>query len=157
MRRTFSLILFAVALLAVDGRTQDPTILTVTGAIANGEARFDRAALEALGLVEIRTSTEWTEGRPVFRGPRLAAVLDAVGAEGDTLRAVALNDYAVEIPAADARRFDVILALAQDGAPLSVRQKGPIWIIYPRDDDAALRNRIYNSRSIWQLKAIDVR
>lgn len=157
MRISLTVVLLAVALFAQDAPAENETILTVTGAIANGEARFDRAALEALGVVEVRTSTEWTEGRPVFRGPRLSALLDAVGADGDTLRAVALNDYAVEIPAADATRFNVILAMAQDGEPLSVRRKGPIWIVYPRDDDTTLQTPLYNSRSIWQLKAIDVR
>jgi len=156
MRKTAALILILFGFAAGPVTAHEP-ILTLRGAVANGEASFDRAALRALGMVDVRTRTEWTEGRPVFSGPRLAAVLDAAQADGERLRAVALNDYAVEIPIEDARRFDVILALEQDGAPLSVRMKGPIWVIYPWDDDPALDDPIYNSRSIWQLKAIDVR
>jgi hypothetical protein len=37
-----------------------------------------------------------------------------------------------------------------------VREKGPLFMIYPFDSDAALRNPLYYSRSVWQLKTIDV-
>jgi hypothetical protein len=41
----------------------------------------------------------------------------------------ALNDYVTEIPAADARKFGVILALKRDGQYMPVSDKGPIFII----------------------------
>jgi hypothetical protein len=136
-------------------------LLTVTGRIAHttapGRAEFDRAALEALGLHRIRTSTTWTDGVLTFEGPLLCDVLDRVGASGERLVARALNDYWVEIPVADCRRYPVLLALTREGRDLQRRDKGPIWVVYPRDDHAELRSEQINTRWIWQLDRLEVR
>src|SRR5262249_51520216 len=64
-------------------------ILTITGRIANktsaDRAEFDRSALEALGVHQVRTSTAWTDGISVFEGPLLCDLLNKVGASGTTL------------------------------------------------------------------------
>jgi hypothetical protein len=51
----------------------------------------------------------------------------------------------------------VLLAMRMNGQALTPRDKGPIWIVYPRDDYAPLRDPKINDRWIWQLKAIDVK
>jgi hypothetical protein len=136
-------------------------LLTVTGRITNttapGRAEFDRAMLEALGLHKVRTSTMWTDGVLTFEGPLLCDLLDRVGAAGKTLVARALNDYWVEIPVEDCRKFPVVLALRRDGRDLERRDKGPIWVVYPRDDHAELRSEKVNTRWIWQLDRLEVR
>ncbi|GAB4362043.1 MAG: molybdopterin-dependent oxidoreductase [Kiloniellaceae bacterium] len=136
-------------------------LLSVAGRIANtnaaGAAHFDRAMLAALPQHEIRTSTEWTDGVKVFRGPLVRDVLAAVGASGETAVATAVNDYAVEIPLSDFAAYPVVLAMSMDGETLSLRNKGPLWIVYPRDDHAALRNSEMNSRWIWQLRSLEIR
>ena len=112
-------------------------ILRVTGRIRNtnaeGAARFDRPMLEALGMRKLTTTSAWTTGPSEFEGPLAGAVLDAVGAEGTAVRATALNDYAVPIPLDDLRRYPVLLALKMDGQYLKLMNKGPIWVVYPRD------------------------
>ena len=60
------------------------------------------------------------------------------------------------MPAVDAFGYDVILAVLRDGEPMSVRDKGPIWVIYPMDDHAELRDDSFNGRLVWQLKNIAV-
>ncbi len=136
-----------------------PVILTVTGAIsktnAPGRAEFDQAMLEALGADAVRTSTEWTKGQPLFEGVRFSKVLDAVGAQGTTVLARALNDYSGEIAIDDLNKYPVLLAWRLDGAPLAP-DKAPIWIIYPRDDYPALNERD-DLLWAWQLASIDVR
>jgi hypothetical protein len=86
----------------------------------------------------------------------LRDVLSAAGAQGSTLRLSALNDYRIDVPADDARRFEVTLARLIDDRPITVREKGPLFVIYPFDSDPALRNALYYSRSVWQLKTIEV-
>lgn len=134
-------------------------ILTVSGKIAEtnapGRADFDREMLESLGKATIKTSTPWTEGAPTFEGVPLAKLLAAVGATGTTLRAVALNDYKSALPAKDAG-LGVLLALKINGAPMRVRDKGPIWIIYPLDQNPALRTETTQARMVWQRKSIVV-
>lgn len=135
-------------------------ILTVTGAILRRNApegmQFDEAMLEALPQGQFKGATPWTSGVVSFEGPLFSAVIDMAGVNGTTLRATALNDYAVEIPVSDVRAHPVILATRRDGKVMAVRDKGPIWVIYPMDKTPALQTETTYNRSIWQLKTIHV-
>jgi hypothetical protein len=135
-------------------------VLSIGGRIQRtnqGErATLDMAMLEALAQHSFTTKTPWFKQRRKFTGPLLRDVLSLVGAQGTTLRMAALNDYRIDVPSDDARRFDVVLARMVDDKPITVRDKGPLFMIYPFDSDAALRNPLYYSRSVWQLKSIDV-
>lgn len=135
-------------------------VLSVTGLVgasAEGRVDFDMARLEALPQRDFTTTSPWYAEPHTFTGPLLRDVLAAAGARGTKLRAVALNDYKIEIPADDAKQFDVIVARLMDGKPMPVRDKGPLFIIYPFDSSAELRSERYYSRSAWQLRTIEVR
>ena len=138
-----------------------PVLLTVSGQIkhtnAAGEARFDRAMLESLGLVSLVTRTAWTEGPQVFEGVPARALLAAVGAVGGTAHAVALNDYEMDIPVSDFSDYEVLIALKMNGSYMRVRDKGPLWVVYPRDQYPELDRPEVWSRWVWQLKRIEVR
>lgn len=135
-------------------------VLHVTGAIANtneaGAADFDMAMLNRLEGRATTTQTPWYDAPEQFEGPLGSALLDTVGATGTMLRVTALNDYVTEIPVADFEDYAVILATAMDGKPMSVRDKGPIFIIYPFDEAPELNNETYYGRSAWQVKSIEV-
>jgi hypothetical protein len=60
------------------------------------------------------------------------------------------------MPFDDAQRHDVIVARLLDDKPMAVRDKGPLFVIYPFDARPELRNAIYYSRSAWQLRTIEV-
>lgn len=145
--------------LALDKPTGD-VVLTVTGAIddtnsASG-AEFDMAMLEKLPGRTATLETPWTQGKVTFSGPFMAELMKAVGAHGKTLRVSALNDYTVEVPLLDATDLKTILATRMNDEPMSVRDKGPLFIIYPFDLDPSLYNEKYFSRSVWQIKSIEV-
>ncbi len=146
---------------AAETATEAKILLTVTGRIAaqNGSERatFDLAALRAMPKTTFQTATIWTEGRPTFTGVSLRVLLDAVGASGRSIHAVALNDYAVDIPATDAVEGGPIVAYEIDGKALPVRNRGPLWIVYPYDARADYRSEVIYARSIWQLDRIDIR
>lgn len=139
--------------------TGDP-ILVVSGKITetnvDDTAQFDRTMLEALGTVRIETRTPWRDGVSTFEGVRLDTLMETVGASGETVTAVALNDYVTIIPISDFERFGTILALKRDGEYMSVREHGPLFIIYPYDSDPELQNQTYFSRSAWQLARLVV-
>jgi len=143
------------------GTPKGPVVLTVTGDIAHANdgaaARFDRAMLRALPVTRYETGTIWTEGTHVFEGVLLATLLEAVGADGDEVRATALNDYAITIPVDGGDEDAALIAFHMDGEEMSVRDKGPLWIVYPYDSSPAYRTEVTYSRSIWQLDRIDVR
>lgn len=135
-------------------------ILRVTGAISvrnDGDAAvFDRPMLEALGTVEIRTKTPWYTDRVRFEGVPMSRLMDVLGAKGRTLKVRALNDYESEIPISDFGKFNVILALKRDGHDMGVRDKGPLFIVYPYDSDPELQSQKYYSRSPWQIATMQV-
>jgi hypothetical protein len=135
-------------------------ILTVSGQItrANGSdgANFDMAMLAALPQHSFRTVTPWHAEPRTYSGPLLLDVLAAAGSHGERLTAMALNRYRVAIPATDASQWQVIVAREVNGQPMAIRDKGPLFIIYPFDNHSDLRNERYYSRSAWQLRRIEV-
>ncbi|WP_404465427.1 molybdopterin-dependent oxidoreductase [Vreelandella aquamarina] len=135
-------------------------ILKVTGNITQtnvgDEAHFDKVMLEALTQRTTDTSTPWHDGVVSFEGPLGRALLEAVGAEGEQLNVVALNDYSSMVPVSDFYDHEVILAMRADGQPLRVRDHGPLFIIYPFDENPSLLNEEILTRSVWQVKRIEV-
>lgn len=161
-RRRFVLSLAALPLTrawALDVPT-GPVVLTVNGRLqlpnAAAAAQFDMAMLERLPQHSFVTRTPWHGQSQKSTGPLLRDVLTACGATGSNVRATALNDYRVDLPFAHAQRFDVLVARLLDDQPMAVRDKGPLFIIYPFDSSAELRTTVYYSRSAWQLKSLQV-
>lgn len=135
-------------------------ILAVSGAIENtnaGEtAAFDRAQLEALAPAVLETSTPWTEGKQRFDGFPISALFDLVGVKGDTVRAVAINDYAVTMPVDELLSANAFIAIRQNGEAMKIRDRGPLWIIFPYDEDPRLTGDDFLNWSIWQLKTLEI-
>ncbi len=161
LRAAASLGLAAVLPARALERPLGPVVLTLTGRVRNANdgkhAQFDMAMLEALPQTSFVTRTPWYARERRFSGPLLRDVLAAAGAQGSVLRLAALNDYRVDMPFEDTQRHDVILARLLDGRPMTVRDKGPLLVIYPFDDQAELRSMVYYSRSAWQLRTIEIR
>lgn len=135
-------------------------VLLISGGISlknQGDvAAFDMAMLSGLPQHSFSTHTPWYPGVTKFSGPLLRDVLAAVGARGKLLKAVALNDYKTDIPFDDVSRFNVILATLMNDKPMPVREKGPLFIVYPYDSQEELRSELYYNRSAWQLKSLQV-
>lgn len=153
--------LAATPLLAADlAQPQGEIILTISGAITNfndeGSAVFDAEMLGMLPVVEFATSTIWTDGQQTFTGVSLVDLLAHVGSEGTSISATAINDYAIEVPLSDIADGAPILAYMMNGSPMSVRDKGPLWVVYPYDSDPKYQTEVVYSQSIWQLDRIVV-
>lgn len=132
-----------------------PVVLQITGAISetnNGAwADFDLAMLHALQSTEFTTNTIWTDGLQRFAGVELGTILDRIGAEGSLITAKAINDYIIDIPIEDAEPGFALIAYQRNGAPMSVRDKGPLWVVYNYDQSPDFRSEVFFSRSVWQL------
>jgi len=146
------------------GPPKGRVMLTVRGVlkhpnVPDAPARhlFDADMLDALPVQTVRTRTPWHKGLIVFTGPLLADVLAQAGAAGQIAQMTALNDYQVRMPLGEVLPHRPILARRADGVELSVRDKGPLFLIFPYDDVPEVRNDLYHSRSIWQVKEIEVR
>ncbi len=160
MLKTLKSLCAALAISFASAAYADEVLLTVSGDVGlngnNNTWTFDRKALEALPNKSIDTTTIWTEGTQSFEGVSLDVLLDHVQAEQGIIRAVALNDYAVTIPTSDATDGGPIVAYSRDGKAMSVRDKGPLWIIYPYDANEAYQSEEIYARSIWQLNRLEV-
>ena len=147
---------------AQDAATAAPkVILTITGSVqkrAGAEGiDFDLPALATLPQTSFSTKTPWYAQPRKFTGVLLKDLLASVGGSGSTLRAMALNDYRVELPAEDWLQHGAMLAYLLDDKPMTVREKGPLVIIYPFDERHEVRTAIHYSRAVWQLRSLELR
>lgn len=136
-----------------------PAVLRIEGKIAGenrGHILVDLEFLQTLTHHSIATSTAVTDGVLRFDGVLMRDLLRHVGARGKIVTATALNGYEVKIPVQDFDDFDVLLAWAADGEPLQVNDKGPFWIVYPRDKHKILQDIRYDYRWVWQLRSLRV-
>ncbi len=135
-------------------------LLTLSGRLRitndGSNTSFDMPMLAALPQHSFATRTPWYAQPRRFAGPLLRDVLSAAGAQGQLLRLRALNDYQVDMPFDDSQRHDVLLARLLDEQPISVRDKGPLMLVYPFDSRPELQSAVYYSRSAWQLRTIEV-
>lgn len=137
-----------------------PVILTVGGNISQrnaGEyAQFDAVMLDSMAVTQLTTASPWHAKPVTFAGPSLKSILKAAGAQGTVLKMIAMNKYETSVPFADAADFGPVLARRANGKELTIRQKGPLFMMYPFDSMPQLKNDTYYTRSIWQLQQIIV-
>ena len=134
-------------------------ILEIAGRIGNSNggdiATFDREMLETLGLETIKTATPWHTGEVRFEG--FAEEADGqrrrVGENRESHRPERLRD---DDPHRRLRKYGTILALKRDGQYMPIRDKGPLFIIYPYDSDPNLRSQMYYARSARQVKRLEI-
>lgn len=148
----------AGALLAVAGPAQaaEP-VLTVTGLVDGGSRELTLEDLRAMGATELTTSTPWTDQAQTYTGVSGDRFVDALEADGAEVVAKAVNDYHVVIPLEVLDSDEVLVAYAADGEPMSVRDKGPIWILFPFDADSRFLSDTYRTYSIWNLSHLEFR
>lgn len=141
-------------------KPQGRAILTITGLVseknAGSEVQLDSKMIDALPQVKMTVPTPWYKTAQTFEGPLFRDVLKAAGAHGKKLYVVALNDYAAEIPLSDLSKYDVILARKINGKVLSVRDKGPLFVMYPFSKNPELQTKDIYSRCVWQVNRIRV-
>ncbi|PRY80154.1 hypothetical protein CLV80_1014 [Yoonia maritima] len=139
---------------------ENEVILTVSGDIGvmniDHTAQFDLAMLMDIDAAIIETATIWTNGLQTFQGVPLDVLLECLEVSTGTLLATAINDYTVEIPVSDVVEGGPMIAYMLNDDFMSIRDKGPLWIVYPYDDSADYRSEVIYSRSIWQLDRIEI-
>ena len=136
------------------GEVPGENLLEIQPGKTGTDIRLDRAAIETLPQIDFQTTTIWTDGTHHFSGPSLLSVLRAAGIVDGVVSLRAANDYSVEIPVAELTENAPIIATRIDGKPFDLREKGPLWLVYPYDSSPAYQSETVYSRSLWQLVAI---
>ncbi|GAA3534949.1 molybdopterin-dependent oxidoreductase [Zobellella aerophila] len=151
-----SLLAILLIFIAQTVQAQGPAVLTIIHH-DNKQIRFDIAALEAMDTLILRTSTPWSDGVQTFTGVRLSQLLADIGAQHHDIEAQALNNYKTGLDWNTLANYPVIIAFKRNGQPMRIRDKGPLWIIYPLDDYPELRTLNNESKMVWQLHRLVVR
>jgi hypothetical protein len=89
-----------------------------------------------------------------FEGVSGKDVLAYFGWRGTEMDVVAINDYKIIIPLDDLQNSGMLFATRKNGKAMSVREKGPVFVIYPFSSRPELDNEVIYARSIWQIKSI---
>lgn len=137
------------------------TILEIDGAIGQGNdgdrAVFDLSMLESFPADIVRTMTPWTDGVQEFRGVRLVNLLQAVKARGTSVVLTALNEYSITLDLPRYLPYQPLIAYQHNGAEMPVSEKGPLWLVFPQDDNPAIDRADVHDLWVWQLYRITVR
>lgn len=153
----FAAVLATALFLAAPAIGQDVFNLQVTASQARAApTALSLETLDGFEQVTFTTTTTWTDGEVEFSGVPIKTLLSQLGVEGETLQMIALNDYAVSMPISELEDDAPIVATRMNGAPMTVRDKGPFWVVYPYDSDEKYRTETVFSRSIWQLNRLRV-
>jgi hypothetical protein len=105
----------------------------------------------------IKAETNWT---PMLRftGAKTIEALDAVGPKGDTVEFRTLDDYTIQLPIAEFRKYGVILARFMDGTPLEPNKWGPYFLVYPKDNfPKELNVPSTEAKFVWQVNKLIVK
>ncbi len=159
---------YASAIYATDTmpleKTTGKVILSISGKIeqtntADKHAEFDLAMLEKMPQTQINTTTRWTQGLQSFVGVKVSDLLKRIGAQGTKIDATALDGYtAPTLDVEQMQKYNVILAYKRNGNYMRVRDKGPLWMMYPVDDYPHLKSDIQTQyKLIWHLRYLDIK
>ncbi|WP_146201408.1 hypothetical protein [Leucothrix arctica] len=138
---------------------QDDTLLTVNVAESsnckNKGVLLTEAQLLALPQYEFTTLHEWSAVAETFRGPLLEDILDLACKGATTFILKALNDYSVMIDFTELKQYKPIVAHSINGERLSVRDKGPLWVMVDHDK-YNIHQKNLSALMIWQLFDITI-
>jgi hypothetical protein len=130
-------------------------ILTVSGKSASSvDVQLDEAAFAKLPKIAMNVPTPWYPTPQTFEGPLLRDILKIAKINSGMIKLIALNDYIITIPVSDALEYDVIVARNRNGQPMTIRDKGPLFVIYPFHKNKELMHNKYYRRCSWQLRSI---
>ncbi|WP_288843765.1 molybdopterin-dependent oxidoreductase [uncultured Deefgea sp.] len=146
--------LFFCSTLALAQTVNSNIILTVTGKSAHSEVQLTEQMIAKLPQQIMTMPTAWYPTKQTFEGPLLRDVLKLAGIQSGNIKLRSLNEYTISIPVSDALQYDVIIARKRNGQLMTVRDKGPLFVIYPFHQHENLRRTEYYRRCSWQLRSI---
>ncbi|MCL1479057.1 hypothetical protein MIH18_06995 [Marinobacter sp. M3C] len=114
--------------------------------------------VDALSQQRITTHSPFFPGTKTFSGPLLADLLAAAFSaepkESTPIKLIALNNYSIQTTFGKLKHADAIVATRKNDLPMSIRDRGPFWIILPLNKRPDLENENFYRLMIWQLSDI---
>jgi hypothetical protein len=122
----------------------------------NVSQQLTMTQLKQFPVSTIISNTPWTSEGTVFTGVKLSDLAKIQSLRGNMFKVTALNNYWSTISQDDIEKYEPILAYAVNGKMMSVREKGPLWVIFPLSDFNQEQDERLHSQMVWQVKSIDV-
>lgn len=107
--------------------------------------------LQNLPVASLTTLTPWTDGAIEFEGVYIRDLAAMFAANAEFAQATAYNDYQIKFELNDIVAKDGFIAFKRDGQPMSRRDKGPYWLVFPWSERPELDTSTVHGLSIWQL------
>lgn len=148
-----ALLMLTLLLTTFSAWAQRP-VLTVEG--PDKTVSLTLADLEAMPANEVSTETIWTDKRHTFSSVLFKDLMAKLNVEtaGKKVTMIALNDYSIEVDVDTLIKHNAFIAYAMDGKKMRIRDKGPLWVLYPFSDQPEINIPPFQAHSIWQLKTI---
>lgn len=129
---------------------------TRAGAIKSTR-KFTAEEIYAIPATDMITATAWHPSSK-FSGPTLEEIIKAASPDLDfkTARLFAVNGYETPIPAQDIKKYRPILAHSKDNARLTLATRGPLFLVYPRDEFSELKSLKSQDKFVWMVCRIDL-
>ncbi len=158
--------LFVMALTSLShAADNNEVLLIVSGLIAKTNSAdkktfaFTFDDLQKLGNKNIQ-ATNIYNGKAMYTGPLIRDVLRTAGVKlnAKSVIFVGLDDYQVRVPISDLDKWDVIVAHTVNDQRMVIETKGPLWVMYPLDQDPVnLANTNTSAKLVWNLLKIIVK
>ena len=126
-------------------------ILTISDGSSVG-VMFDLATLEQAGTVAGELYEPFEKRRMTFTGVELKDALALGGVPAGTdLHLVALDDYAVDLSAAEVEAGGILIATSSNGKPIPIADGGPIRVVFLDGAEPGKDTELW----IWSLSRIE--
>lgn len=148
--------------LAAPNACPTDTLLEIEGLVKPNSPRgshvFSEQDFLKLDTVKLVTATAWTP-KSEFIGPELSTVLAAAGVAPNAteMRFYAIDAYEITIPISDITKYRPVMAHTQDGERLKIPTRGPVFLVYPRDQYPELTAIKGQAQFVWMVCKIIVR
>ncbi len=119
------------------------------------ELVFSEQQLQALPQKAFKTKHTWATVAQEFSGPLLTDVIRQICPQAKEVYLRSLDQYSVTIDVKKVAKYEAILALKIAGRPLTVREKGLIWLMI-NTDSLNIAARTLDNMLVWQLYYIQV-
>ncbi|MBN1538311.1 MAG: molybdopterin-dependent oxidoreductase [Anaerolineales bacterium] len=135
----FCLVIVASLIVGCGGASESkgPTILKVTGKIADGTYEFDEATFDK-NAVDQEYVDPWvgdgTEPQK-YNGVMLSKLIEIVKPTSDatTISVIATDGKGIDVSMADAQKWPIMLVHRNAGAALDEKTGGPVKIAFPQE------------------------
>lgn len=119
------------------------------------ELIFSVKQLQDLPQKTFKTKHTWAASAQEFSGPLIADVLKLVCPNAQDIYLRSFDQYSIMVNFSKIEKYEPILALKIDGQPLTIREKGPLWVMI-NTDGFNLPTRSLDSMFVWQLYYIRI-